>query len=86
MIADAGFRTIVTPLHAHHVASIRSALLLVQAGAVVLLTIRHRRSGQSADDQDERAGPRELAIRHAIGASRHRVLIEIVRQKKRPLR
>ena len=77
MIADAGFKTIVTPLHASHVAAIRPALLLVQAGALVLLLIGAvnlanllmiRMSGRT----------RELAIRQAIGASRYRVLIELV--------
>ena len=69
MMADAGFKTIVTPLHAHHVAAIRPALLLVQAGALVLLLIGAvnlanllmiRMSGRT----------KELAIRQAIGASR----------------
>ena len=32
MMADAGFRTIVVPLHADHVAAIRPTLLLLQAG------------------------------------------------------
>jgi predicted permease len=77
MIADAGFRTIVTPLHGHHVAAIRPALLLTQAGALVLLLIGAvnlanllliRLSGRT----------KELAIRQAIGASRSRVLIELV--------
>ncbi len=76
-MADAGFRSIVTPLHAHHVASIRGTLLLVQAGALVLLLIGTvnlanllmiRMSGRT----------KELAIRQAIGASRHRVLIELM--------
>ncbi len=77
MIADAGFRTIVTPLHAHHVASIRSALLLVQAGAVVLLTIGIVNLANLLMIRMS-ARTRELAIRQAIGASRHRVLIELV--------
>src|SRR5262249_53134378 len=33
MMADAGFRSLVVPLHADHVAAVRPALLLVQAGA-----------------------------------------------------
>ena len=77
MIADAGFRTIVTPLHAHHVASIRPALLLVQAGAVVLLTIGIVNLANLLMIRMS-ARTRELAIRQAIGASRHRVLIELV--------
>ncbi len=39
MIADAGFRTIVTPLHADHVKTIRPVLLLLQFGAFFLLLI-----------------------------------------------
>ena len=39
MMADAGFRSVVTPLHADHVAAIRPTLLLLQAGALVLLLI-----------------------------------------------
>ena len=39
MIAEAGFRTIVTPLHADHVKSVRLILLLVQAGVFFLLLI-----------------------------------------------
>ena len=38
-MAEAGFRSIVMPLHADHVAAVRPVLLLVQAGALVLLTI-----------------------------------------------
>ena len=39
MMADAGFRSIVVPLHADHVAAIRPTLLLTQAGALFLLLI-----------------------------------------------
>src|SRR4029079_11523328 len=39
MIADAGFRSIVVPLHASHVAAIRPTLLLVQVGVLLLLVI-----------------------------------------------
>ena len=39
MIADAGFRSLVVPLHADHVAAIRPTLLLLQAGAIALLLI-----------------------------------------------
>ena len=38
-MADAGFRSIVVPLRADHVAAVRSVLLLVQAGALFLLLI-----------------------------------------------
>ena len=33
-MADAGFRSLVVPLHADHVAGIRPALLWMQAGAL----------------------------------------------------
>src|SRR5260370_36459453 len=39
MMADAGFRSVVAPLHADHVASIRPALLWTQVGAFALLLI-----------------------------------------------
>ena len=39
MIADAGFRSVIVPLHADHVAAIRPTLLLLQAGALALLLI-----------------------------------------------
>jgi predicted permease len=77
MIADAGFQTIVTPLHAHHVASIRTALLLVQAGAIVLLTIGVVNLANLLMIRMS-ARTKELAIRQAIGASRYRVLAELV--------
>ena len=77
MMADAGFRSVVVPLRADHVAAIRPTLLLIQAGALVLLAIGAvnlvnllliRASGRL----------RELAVRHAIGASRHHVVGEVV--------
>ena len=39
MMADAGFRSVIVPLHADHVAAIRPTLLLLQAGALALLLI-----------------------------------------------
>ena len=39
MMSDAGFRSLVLPLHADYVASIRPSLLLLQAGAITLLLI-----------------------------------------------
>lgn len=77
MIAEAGFHTVVTPLHASHVAAIRPVLLLVQSGALVLLVIA---TVNLANLLLIRMSSRmkELAIRQAIGASRARVLIELV--------
>jgi predicted permease len=69
MITDAGFRSLVVPLHADHVASIRPILLLLQAGVLLLVGIGAvnlvnllliRASGRA----------REIAIRQALGASR----------------
>jgi predicted permease len=77
MIADAGFRSIVTPLHADHVAAIRPTLLLLQAGVLALLLIGAvnlvnllliRASGRV----------KELAVRQALGASRRHVVSEVM--------
>jgi predicted permease len=77
MIADAGFRSLVVPLHADHVAVIRPTLLLLQAGAIVLLLIGAvnlvnlllvRASGRV----------KELAVRQALGASRGYIVSEVV--------
>jgi predicted permease len=67
MIADAGFRSVVVPLHARHVVAARPALLLLQAGALVLLLIGLVNVGNLFL---VRAGSRtrELAVRRAIGA------------------
>ena len=75
MMADAGFRTLVTPLHADQVATIRPTLLLLQAGVLALLAIGAvnlvnllliRASGRS----------KEVAVRQALGASRRHAVSE----------
>lgn len=75
MMADAGFRSIVVPLHTDHVASIRPTLLLMQAGVVALLLIGVvnlvnllliRANGRI----------KELAVRQALGASRRHIVSE----------
>jgi predicted permease len=75
MIAAAGFRSIVVPLHTDHVASIRPTLLLMQAGVVALLLIGIvnlvnllliRANGRI----------KELAVRQALGASRRHIVSE----------
>jgi predicted permease len=77
MIADAGFRSIVAPLHGDHVAAIRPTLLLLQAAVLALLLIGAvnlvnllliRASGRV----------KELAVRQALGASRRQVVSEVV--------
>lgn len=76
LMADAGFRSLVVPLRADHVASIRPALLLIQSAALVLLAIGIvnlvnllliRSSGRL----------REFAVRHAIGATATDVVGEV---------
>jgi predicted permease len=76
-MADAGFRSLVVPLRADHVAAIRPTLLLVQAGALFLLLIGAvnlvnllliRASGRL----------KELAVRQALGASRRQVVSEVM--------
>ena len=77
MMADAGFRSLVVPLHADHVATIRPTLLLLQAGAIALLLIGAvnlvnlllvRASGRV----------KELAVRQALGASPGYIVSEAV--------
>ncbi len=75
MIAEAGFRSLVVPLHADHVAAIRPTLLLLEAGVLVLLLIGTvnlvnllliRASGRV----------KELAVRQALGASQRYIVSE----------
>lgn len=77
MMAEAGFRSVVAPLHADHVRTIRPALLWMQAGALALLLIGAinltnllliRASSRS----------KEIAVRRALGASRLHVASEAI--------
>ena len=77
MIADAGFRSLVVPLRADHVAAVRPTLLLLEAGALVLLLIGAvnlvnlllvRASGRV----------KELAVRQALGAGWRYLVSEAV--------
>jgi predicted permease len=77
MIADAGFRSLVVPLHADHVAAIRPTLLLLQAGAMALLLIG---AVNLVNLLLVRASSRakELAVRQALGASRGFLVSEVI--------
>jgi predicted permease len=77
MMTEAGFRSLVKPLHAEHVRSIRPTLLLMQAGVFFLLLIGAvnlvnllliRASGRA----------KEMAIRRSMGASRAHVVRQVV--------
>src|SRR5437660_3452710 len=77
MMVDAGFRSLVRPLHAEHVRSIRPTLLLMQAGVFFLLLIGAvnlvnllliRASGRV----------KEMAIRRSMGASRAHVVRQVM--------
>jgi predicted permease len=77
MMADAGFRTLVVPLHGDHVAGIRPILLLLQAGVLALLLIG---AVNLVNLLLIRANARtkELAVRRALGASGAHVLSEVL--------
>jgi len=77
MMAEAGFRSVVLPLHADHVRSIRPTLLLMQAGVFFLLLIGSvnlvnllliRASGRA----------KEMAIRQSMGAGRRHVVSQVM--------
>jgi predicted permease len=77
MMAEAGFRSPVLPLHADHVRSIRPTLWLMQGGVFFLLVIGAvnlvnllliRASGRT----------KEMAIRQSMGASRWHVVNQVM--------
>jgi predicted permease len=77
MMTEAGFRSLVKPLHGEHVRSIRPTLLLMQAGVFFLLLIGAvnlvnllliRASGRA----------KEMAIRRSMGASRAHVVRQVM--------
>ncbi len=77
MMAEAGFRSLVLPLHADHVRSIRPTLLLMQGGALFLLVMGAvnlvnllliRASSHMKD----------MAIRVSMGASRRHVVSHVM--------
>jgi predicted permease len=77
MMAEAGFRSPVVSLHAHHVRSIRPTLWLLQAGvffllligAVNLINLLLIRASSRA---------KEIAIRQSMGASRRHVVQQVM--------
>ena len=77
MTADAGFRSLVMPLHAEHVAAVRPVLLFVQAGAICLLLV----GGVNLVNLlliRATARAREMAIRQAIGGGRARIVRQVI--------
>src|SRR5437868_6132469 len=77
MMTEAGFRSLVRPLHAEHVRSIRPTLWLMQAGVFFLLLtgavnlvnlLLIRASGRA----------KEMAIRRSMGASRTHVVRQVM--------
>jgi predicted permease len=77
MMAEAAFRTMVVPLHADHVASIRPTLLMLQAGAFCLLLIGAVNLINLLLIRAS-ARVRELAVRQALGASRRHVISAVL--------
>ncbi|HEV3242929.1 MAG TPA: ABC transporter permease [Chthoniobacterales bacterium] len=77
MMVEAGFRSLVRPLHAEHVRSIRPTLLLMQAGVFFLLLIG---AVNLVNLLLIRASDRvkEMAIRQSMGASRGHVVRQVV--------
>ncbi|HEV2840926.1 MAG TPA: ABC transporter permease [Chthoniobacterales bacterium] len=77
MMAEAGFRSPVVPLHADHVRSIRPTLLLMQGGVFFLLLIGAVNLTNlfliRASDRSK-----EMAIRQSMGASRGHVVRQVV--------
>ncbi len=76
-MAEAGFRSLVRPLHGEHVRSVRPTLLLMQAGVFFLLLIGAvnlvnllliRASGRA----------KEMAIRQSMGASGRHVVKQVL--------
>ena len=76
MMAEAGFRSPVVPLHAHHIRSIRPTMLLMQGGVFFLLLIG---AVNLVNLLLIRASDRakEIAIRQSMGASRWHVVKQV---------
>ena len=77
MMAEAGFRSPVVPLHADHVRSIRPTLLLMQGGVFFLLLIGAvNLINLFLIRASDRA--KEMAIRQSMGANRGHVVRQVV--------
>ena len=76
MMAEAGFRSPVVPLHAHHVRSIRPTLLLMQGGVFFLLLIGAVNLMNLLLIRAS-ARAKEMAIRQSMGASRWHVMKQV---------
>lgn len=74
---DAGFRSIVVPLHADHVGAIRPTLWLMQAGGLFLLLIGAVNLVNLLLIRAS-ARARELAVRQALGAGRWNMVSEVL--------
>ena len=77
MMAEAGFRSLVMPLHGEHVAAVRPVLLFVQAGALCLLLI----GGVNLVNLlliRATTRSRELVVRQAIGGSHARIVRQVM--------
>ena len=77
MMAEAGFRSLVMPLHGEHVAAVRPVLLFVQAGALCLLLI----GGVNLVNLlliRSTTRSRELVVRQAIGGSHARIVRQVM--------
>src|SRR5438067_11449886 len=77
MMAEAGFRSLVRPLHAEHVRSIRPTLLLMQAGVFFLLLIGAVNLVNLLLIRT-RGRAKEMAIRQSMGASRGHVVRQVM--------
>jgi predicted permease len=83
MMAEAGFRSPVVPLHADHVRSVRPTLLLMQAGVFFLLLIGAvNLINLFLIRASDRA--KEMAIRQSMGANRGHVVRQVVTETVLP--
>lgn len=77
LVAESGCHTVVAPLQADFVASVRPMLLLLQAGALLLLLIGSvNLVNLLLIRASERA--REMAIRQALGAGQRHIVSDVV--------